>query len=78
MRVSGRIGWAGTYMTGLKLLADRVDPACDIGPAPSATARATSVSRRRFVRFAGALNRVYGCRAPSSKHSGSKAAGMSG
>ena len=26
-RVLAGLGWAGTYMTGLKLLADRVDPA---------------------------------------------------
>ena len=26
-RILAGVGWAGTYMTGLKLLADRVEPA---------------------------------------------------
>ena len=61
MRALAGIGWAGTYMTGLKLLADRVDPAL-MSRAVAGHAASIGVAGSLSFVFAGALNGAYGWR----------------
>jgi len=60
-RVLAGVGWAGTYMTGLKLLADRVDPAL-MSRAVAGHAAGIGVAGAISFVFAGALSRWLGWR----------------
>jgi MFS family permease len=62
MRALAGIGWAGTYMTGLKLLADRVDAAL-MSRAVAGHAASIGVAGSLSFVFAGALNGSLGWRA---------------
>jgi MFS family permease len=61
IRVLAGVGWAGTYMTGLKLLADRVDP---VLMSRAVTGHAASIGIAGAVSFtvAGLLHRWVGWR----------------
>src|SRR5215470_4295918 len=61
-RIVAGVGWAGTYMTGLKLLADRVDPAL-MSRAVAGHAASIGIAGALSFLFAGALNRWFGWRA---------------
>lgn len=61
MRALAGIGWAGTYMTGLKLLADRVDPTL-MSRAVAGHAASIGVAGSVSFVFAGALNGSVGWR----------------
>ena len=61
MRALAGIGWAGTYMTGLKLLADRVDAAL-MSRAVAGHAASIGVAGSLSFVFAGALNGSVGWR----------------
>jgi len=61
-RMLAGVGWAGTYMTGLKLLADRVDPAL-MSRAVAGHAASIGVAGALSFAFAGVLNRWLGWRA---------------
>ena len=63
MRALAGIGWAGTYMTGLKLLADRVDPGL-MSRAVAGHAASIGVAGSLSFVFAGALTGSFGWRAP--------------
>jgi predicted MFS family arabinose efflux permease len=58
-RALAGVGWAGTYMTGLKLLADRVDSAL-MSRAVAGHAASIGISGALSFAFAGALNRCCG------------------
>ena len=60
-RVVAGVGWAGTYMTGLKLLADRVEPAL-MSRAVAGHAAGIGIAGALSFLFAGALNRWVGWR----------------
>jgi predicted MFS family arabinose efflux permease len=60
-RVLAGVGWAGTYMTGLKLLADRVEPAL-MSRAVAGHAAGIGVAGALSFVFAGALDRWLGWR----------------
>src|SRR5262245_10894924 len=60
-RALAGIGWAGTYMTGLKLLADRVDPAL-MSRAVAGHAGSIGIAGALSFMFAGLLNRWIGLR----------------
>src|SRR5262245_11849859 len=61
-RILAGIGWAGTYMTGLKLLADRVEPAL-MSRAVAGHAASIGIAGALSFLFAGVLNRALGWRA---------------
>jgi predicted MFS family arabinose efflux permease len=61
MRALAGVGWAGTYMTGLKLLADRVSPAL-MSRAVAGHAASIGIAGALSFVFAGALSRGYGWR----------------
>ena len=60
-RALAGVGWAGTYMTGLKLLADRVDPVL-MSRAVAGHAASIGIAGALSFTFAGAMNRWYGWR----------------
>jgi predicted MFS family arabinose efflux permease len=60
-RALAGVGWAGTYMTGLKLLADRVDPAL-MSRAVAGHAASVGIAGALSFAFAGALDRWLGWR----------------
>jgi MFS family permease len=60
-RVLAGVGWAGTYMTGLKLLADRVEPAL-MSRAVAGHAASIGVAGALSFLFAGLLGRWIGWR----------------
>ena len=60
-RALAGVGWAGTYMTGLKLLADRVDPML-MSRAVAGHAASIGVAGALSFTFAGAMHRWYGWR----------------
>jgi predicted MFS family arabinose efflux permease len=60
-RALAGVGWAGTYMTGLKLLADRVEPAL-MSRAVAGHAAGIGVAGALSFLFADALSRVGGWR----------------
>jgi predicted MFS family arabinose efflux permease len=60
-RALAGIGWAGTYMTGLKLLADRVDPVL-MSRAVAGHAASIGIAGALSFAFAGALNQWSGWR----------------
>src|SRR5262247_466813 len=60
-RVLAGVGWAGTYMTGLKLLADRVEPAL-MSRAVAGHAAGIGVAGAVSFVFAGTLSRWLGWR----------------
>ena len=60
-RVLAGVGWAGTYMTGLKLLADRVEPAL-MSRAVAGHAAGIGIAGAISFVFAGALSRWLGWR----------------
>ena len=60
-RILAGIGWAGTYMTGLKLLADRVEPAL-MSRAVAGHAASIGIAGALSFIFAGALQRGLGWR----------------
>jgi predicted MFS family arabinose efflux permease len=60
-RVLAGVGWAGTYMTGLKLLADRVEPAL-MSRAVAGHAAGIGIAGALSFVFAGALSRWLGWR----------------
>jgi len=60
-RVLAGVGWAGTYMTGLKLLADRVEPAL-MSRAVAGHAAGIGVAGALSFLFAGLLSRWVGWR----------------
>jgi len=60
-RALAGVGWAGTYMTGLKLLADRVDPVL-MSRAVAGHAASIGVAGALSFTFAGAMHRWYGWR----------------
>jgi len=60
-RVLAGVGWAGTYMTGLKLLADRVDPAL-MSRAVAGHAAGIGVAGAISFAFAGLLSGLFGWR----------------
>ena len=60
-RMLAGVGWAGTYMTGLKLLADRVEPAL-MSRAVAGHAASIGISGALSFLFAGLLNRWIGWR----------------
>src|SRR5262244_1437953 len=60
-RVLAGVGWAGTYMTGLKLLADRVEPAL-MSRAVAGHAASIGIAGAISFLFAGLLNRWLGWR----------------
>src|SRR5215510_1729053 len=60
-RVLAGVGWAGTYMTGLKLLADRVEPAL-MSRAVAGHAASIGIAGALSFLFAGLLNRWLGWR----------------
>ena len=61
MRALAGVGWAGTYMTGLKLLADRVSPAL-MSRAVAGHAASIGIAGALSFVVAGALSRGYGWR----------------
>ncbi len=61
MRALAGVGWAGTYMTGLKLLADRVDPVL-MSRAVAGHAASIGIAGSLSFVFAGALSHWYGWR----------------
>ena len=61
VRILAGIGWAGTYMTGLKLLADRVEPAL-MSRAVAGHAAGIGVAGALSFAFAGVLSRALGWR----------------
>src|SRR5262245_40023048 len=61
-RVLAGVGWAGTYMTGLKLLADRVEPAL-MSRAVAGHAASIGIAGALSFLFAGLLNDWAGWRA---------------
>ncbi len=61
MRALAGVGWAGTYMTGLKLLADRVSPAL-VSRAVAGHAASIGIAGALSFVFAGTLSRGYGWR----------------
>jgi predicted MFS family arabinose efflux permease len=61
LRALAGVGWAGTYMTGLKLLADRVDPAL-MSRAVAGHAASIGVAGSLSFVFAGTLSHWYGWR----------------
>ena len=61
MRALAGVGWAGTYMTGLKLLADRVSPTL-MSRAVAGHAASIGIAGALSFVFAGALSRWYGWR----------------
>ncbi|MGH2456265.1 MAG: MFS transporter [Candidatus Limnocylindria bacterium] len=61
MRSLAGVGWAGTYMTGLKLLADRVDPVL-MSRAVAGHAASIGIAGSLSFVFAGALSQWYGWR----------------
>ena len=60
-RALAGVGWAGTYMTGLKLLADRVEPAL-MSRAVAGHAASIGIAGALSFLFAGLLNRWLGWR----------------
>jgi predicted MFS family arabinose efflux permease len=60
-RVLAGVGWAGTYMTGLKLLADRVEPAL-MSRAVAGHAASIGIAGALSFLLAGMLNRWLGWR----------------
>jgi MFS family permease len=60
-RVLAGVGWAGTYMTGLKLLADRVEPAL-MSRAVAGHAASIGIAGALSFLFAGLLKRWIGWR----------------
>jgi Arabinose efflux permease len=60
-RALAGVGWAGTYMTGLKLLADRVDPVL-MSRAVAGHAASIGIAGAVSFAFAGALNQWWGWR----------------
>jgi predicted MFS family arabinose efflux permease len=60
-RILAGVGWAGTYMTGLKLLADRVEPAL-MSRAVAGHAASIGVAGALSFLFAGLLSRSLGWR----------------
>src|SRR5262245_57204306 len=60
-RALAGIGWAGTYMTGLKLLADRVEPSL-MSRAVAGHAASIGIAGALSFMFAGLLNRWIGWR----------------
>jgi MFS family permease len=60
-RALAGVGWAGTYMTGLKLLADRVEPAL-MSRAVAGHAASIGIAGALSFVFAGALSRWIGWR----------------
>jgi len=60
-RALAGVGWAGTYMTGLKLLADRVDPVL-MSRAVAGHAASIGIAGALSFAFAGALNQWCGWR----------------
>jgi predicted MFS family arabinose efflux permease len=60
-RALAGVGWAGTYMTGLKLLADRVDPVL-MSRAVAGHAASIGIAGALSFAFAGALNQCCGWR----------------
>lgn len=60
-RILAGVGWAGTYMTGLKLLADRVEPAL-MSRAVAGHAASIGIAGALSFMFAGLLNRWAGWR----------------
>jgi predicted MFS family arabinose efflux permease len=60
-RVLAGVGWAGTYMTGLKLLADRVEPRL-VSRAVAGHAASIGIAGALSFLFAGLLNRWIGWR----------------
>jgi len=60
-RALAGVGWAGTYMTGLTLLADRVDPVL-MSRAVAGHAASIGVAGALSFTFAGAMHRWYGWR----------------
>jgi len=60
-RALAGVGWAGTYMTGLKLLADRVDPVL-MSRAVAGHAASIGVAGALSFTLAGAMQRWYGWR----------------
>ena len=60
-RALAGIGWAGTYMTGLKLLADRVEPAL-MSRAVAGHAASIGIAGALSFVFAGALGQWVGWR----------------
>jgi len=71
-RVLAGVGWAGTYMTGLKLLADRVEPAL---MSRAVTGHAASIGIAGALSFvvAGSLNRALGWRGAFAAAAGAAA-----
>ena len=61
MRALAGVGWAGTYMTGLKLLADRVDPVL-MSRAVAGHAASIGIAGALSFVFAGALSQWSGWR----------------
>jgi predicted MFS family arabinose efflux permease len=60
-RVLAGVGWAGTYMTGLKLLADRVEPVL-MSRAVAGHAASIGIAGALSFMFAGLMNRWLGWR----------------
>ena len=60
-RILAGVGWAGTYMTGLKLLADRVEPAL-MSRAVAGHAASIGIAGALSFLFAGLLDRWLGWR----------------
>ena len=60
-RTLAGVGWAGTYMTGLKLLADRVDPVL-MSRAVAGHAASIGIAGALSFTFAGTLGHWYGWR----------------
>jgi len=60
-RALAGVGWAGTYMTGLKLLADRVDSVL-MSRAVAGHAASIGIAGALSFTFAGAMHRWYGWR----------------
>lgn len=60
-RVLAGVGWAGTYMTGLKLLADRVDPVL-VSRAVAGHAASIGIAGALSFTVAGLLDRRFGWR----------------
>ena len=58
-RALAGVGWAGTYMTGLKLLADRVDPVL-MSRAVAGHAASIGIAGALSFTFAGVVNRWWG------------------
>ena len=59
LRALAGVGWAGTYMTGLKLLADRVDPVL-MSRAVAGHAASIGIAGSLSFVFAGALSQAFG------------------